>query len=128
MGRMVHVLLAASFAIVAAGCGSGSNVKEGDLYEATQEIRVEGEARWADGSTEGFTCTLPSGTVVKALYDQRPGIPFFESMPTQIKGKTSEEEITNALLPPHLQTEPGLEGLTLPLSTELIGTKLKKVD
>ena len=129
MSKITCVLLvAASVAVVTVGCGMGSNVKKGDLFEVTRELRIEGESRWADGSTVGFTCTLPPGTVVKALYDQRPGIPFFEAMPTQINGQTDQEEIVTTLLPPHLRTEPGFDGLTLPLSTELIGTKLKKIE
>lgn len=111
-----------------AGCGPQSTVKEGDLFEVLEEVRVSGESRWADGSTEGFNWDIPGGTVVKALYSQRAGLKFFECIPTQVEGVTGEDEIVDRILPVHLKSLSGFEGLSLTINLDLIGTKLKKLE
>ena len=120
-------LTAVAFSLIISGCGSNGTIKSGEIFGVTKELREKGESLWADGSIEGFTTIIPKGTIVKALYSQRPGINVIECEAIQINGKKNPDYIKSIILPPTLQEQAGLRSYSITLSTDIIGSGLKKL-
>jgi hypothetical protein len=126
IARRTFVLGAAALTLVAVGCGPGS-LKKGDLLETTQELRVNGESVWDDGTTEAFTRDIPPGTMFKVLFPQRPGLDIIEVIPVKVEGRENVEFVTEYFLPPHLKTRFGFKSFSITLELADIGTKVKRV-
>ena len=67
-------------------CGSGTSVKKGDRFETLVELQeaadIQGDMEYSDG----FTCTIPKGTVLEALFPVSSS-GFFECKPVVVDGK-----------------------------------------
>ncbi len=78
-------------------CSSGDAVKKGDRFEALVELQevadIQGDLEYSDG----FTCTIPKGAVLVALYPASSG--FFECKPVVVNASTNTEEILALLVP-----------------------------
>ncbi len=106
-------------------CGSGDAIKKGDRFEALVELQevadIQGDMEYSDG----FTCTIPTGTVLVALYPASSG--FFECKPVVVNATTNTEEIQKLLVPEMVRKKSGFKDFSLTLSVEYIGTKIKRM-
>ncbi len=108
-------------------CGSSASVKKGDRFETLVELQeaadIQGDMEYSDG----FTCTIPKGTVLVAIY-QASSSGFFECKPVVVNGNTDSEYILNILVPEMVRNKLGFEDFSLTLSSEYIGSKIKKIN
>ncbi len=116
----------AAFLLIVAGCGSNS-LKKGDLLVTTEQMRVNGESVWEDGTTEAFTRDIPPETVFRVLYPQRTGLDIIEVHPVRVEGKKDPDFITQYFLPPHLRDRYGLKGFSVTLNLSELGAAYKRV-
>lgn len=114
------------FLLLFLGCGSGTSVKKGDRFETLVELQeaadIQGDMEYSDG----FTCTIPKGTVLVAIYPASSS-GFFECQPIVVNGNTDSEYILNTLVPEVVRNKLGFEDFSLTLSNEYIGSKIKKI-
>jgi hypothetical protein len=114
--------------LVAVGCGpSGTAVKKGDLYTATEEVKVVAQGIYDGNYDESFDVYLPQGTVLQAI-ENSPGTGKVVGMyPTQYEGITDPKEIEVKLVPTGVASQTGFKGFYISVAKELLGTKLKKM-
>ncbi len=119
------LIIILSLLLLFLACGSGTTVKKGDRFETLVELQeaadIQGDLEYSDG----FTCTIPKGTVLVAIYSASSS-GFFECKPVVVNGNTDSEYILNTLVPEVVRNKPGFEGFSLTLSSEYIGSKIKK--
>jgi hypothetical protein len=120
-------VLAVAAGLLLGGCGPGA-LQEGDLLESTQELRVNGESVWEDGTTEAFTYDTPAGTVFRVLYAQRGTLDIIECEPIKVDKHEDAAYIIERFLPPHLRNRFGFKSFSVTLNLADIGTKLKRLE
>lgn len=128
MSRWSGIIAAATVAgLLLVGCGSNA-LQEGDLLESTQDLRVNGESVWDDGTTEAFTKDVPPGTVFRVLYAQRGTLDIIECEPIKVEKSEDATFIVEYFLPPHLRNRFGFKSFSVTLSLADIGTKIKRLE
>ena len=110
--------------VLAMGCSSNGRFSRGDKLEVRSEVKVSGEARWEDGSLEGFSSFLPPGTLLQVLVAQRPGAVFVECSVEEVAGNRDEEYLIRRVLPPPIANRHGLLGFSVSIQTSQIGQEV----
>lgn len=65
-------------ALLFAGCGgSGSSIKKGNRFVAIEALQEAADVQTTSDYNDGFTCYVPKGTVLEALYNMNSS-GFFE--------------------------------------------------
>ncbi len=119
-------ILILSLIVIFLGCGSDSGVKKGDRFEVLVELQEAADIQGSTEYSDGFTCTIPKGTVLVAIYSSSSS-GFFECKPVVVNANTDDDYILETLVPGVIRNKPGFEDFSLTLSTEYIGTKIKKM-
>ena len=120
------VIMTISFFLFFFSCGSGTSVKKGDRFEALVELQEAADIQGQTEYSDGFTCTIPKGTVLVALFPASSS-GFFECKPVVVNGNTGTEYIIETLVPTVVRNKPGFQDFSLTLSAEYIGTKIQKI-
>ena len=129
IARRSLLLISLASILLTMGCGS-SSLKRGDRLGVLEEIRVNGESVWEDGTTEAFTTQVPKGTVFEVMYPQREGLDIVEVRPVRVPGVQGEDAIVRYFLPPHLhpRLDYGFKSFSVTVNANDIGTKIKRLD
>lgn len=110
------------------GCGdSASSVKKGDRFVAMESLQEAADVQTSSDYSDGFTCYVPKGAVLEALYNINSS-GFFECKVVEVEGKTSQEDVYLNLVPEAVRNKEGFESFSLTFNKEYIGSKLKKVE
>lgn len=107
-------------------CGSGTSVKKGDRFEVLVELQEAADIQGQNEYSDGFTCTIPKGTVLEALFPASSS-GFFECKPVVLNGNTGSQYIIETLVPIAVRNKAGFQDFSLTLSVEYIGTKIKRI-
>jgi hypothetical protein len=114
--------------VLLGGCGSGGNVKKGDIIILQEDLRERAETQWEDSYTDGFTTIIPKGTKLEVLFTPAPAAQVFECRPVEVNGKKDPEEVEAFFVPEHILNKEGYSSYVFALKKEFVGTKIKKVE
>ncbi len=108
------------------GCGPGDSIKKSDRFRVLEELQevadIQGDLEYSDG----FTCTIPKGTILQAIYPASSS-GFFECKPIMVNAISNSKEIDELLVPGIVRNKPGYAGFSLTLSVGYLGTKIERV-
>lgn len=108
------------------GCGPDNSIKKGDRFEVLEELQevadIQGDLEYSDG----FTCTIPEGTILQAVYPASSS-GFFECKPIMVNTNSNPKQIDELLVPGIVRNKDGYGGFSLTLSVGYLGTKIKKI-
>ena len=113
--------------VTLSGCGSSSSVKKGDRFVTLVNLEESADIQTDGDNSDAFTCRLPKGSVLEALYDINSS-GFFECKVVETNGKKGEDAVVSELVPQIvIDNSEGFESFTITFSKEYIGSKLKKL-
>ncbi len=125
-GLMIAVTVISTL-VLFAGCGEEVSVDKGDKYKLNSSYRIETVTDMGD-ATDGFTFTLPEGTVVEAIYSAGAGKGFFEANIVEMNGMTDFDKIEQEVVPSSIRRKEEYVSYSFALPIDSIGTMLKKVE
>ncbi|MFW5959786.1 MAG: hypothetical protein ACOCSE_01545 [Chitinivibrionales bacterium] len=116
-----------SILVLFAGCGDEVSVEKGDKYKLNSSFKVEAVTDMGD-ATDGFTFTLPEGTVVEAIYSAGAGKGFFEANIIEMNGMNNFDKIEQVVVPSNIRRKEEYVSYSFALPLDSIGTMLEKVE
>ncbi len=122
---MIVMFLASVFFL--AGCGSKIEIKEGDTFEVTEEVRENATIQSEQNYSDGFTGIVPKGSIIKVVTTPLSSVTYFDVILIEVHGKRDPAYIEKLLVPEAMRNSDGYRGFYVSIPRSYIGTKIKRV-
>ncbi len=109
------------------GCGSKVEIREGDTFKVTEEVRENATVQSDQQYSDGFTGSVPKGSIVKAVSTPLSSVTYFDVILIEVHGKREPAYIEELLVPESMRNSEGYRGFYVSIPRSYIGTKIKRV-
>lgn len=123
------VIFFTTLSLFCIGCGTKQpGIKKGDKLLVKEELpRETAETQWEDNYTDGFTASIPEGTVLEVLFTPKMGAGIVECIPVEIGDKKDPESVEVAIVPEAIRTKEGYKSYSFSIKTSYLGTKVTQM-
>jgi hypothetical protein len=111
------------------GCGiKQPSIKKGDKLIVKEELPKEtAETQWENSYTDGFTGTIPKGTILEVLNTPEHLASAFDCIPLQIGDKNDPATVEKLIVPENIRSKEGYKSYSFSIKKDYIGSKVTVV-